>query len=100
MIRKKKASTDQVWWVSHPAHNIAIVSAPNWELATVEAAKWWDVPWREVAAMCECTRVEKIVRNVCVSCGIVFHGKGPLCTKCAVVERDRELNRPARERRF
>ena len=100
MVRAKKVDTVQVWWVDHPDHHIAIVSAPNWEQATVEAAKWWDVPWREVAAMCECVKVEKIVRNICVDCGTIFHGEGPLCAKCAVAKRDRELNRKARERRF
>ena len=100
MVRGKKDSLDRVWWVEHPDHHIAIVRAPNWEQATVEAAKWWDVPWREVAAMCECQRVEKLVRHVCVNCGAVFHGEGPLCTKCAVKERDLELNREARARRF
>ena len=100
MSRTKKAAPDMIWWVSHPDHEVAVVSAPNWEQATVEAARWWDVPWRKVAALCECQRKEKVVRNVCINCGTVFHGEGPLCTRCRIVERDKELNRRARDRRY
>lgn len=100
MKRAKKADPDRVWWVSHPDHSVAVVSAPCWEQATVEAAKWWDVPWGKVAAMCECQRTEKILRNVCVSCGTIFHGTGLLCAKCRVAERDKEQNRRAQDRRF
>ena len=100
MAKAKKASPDKIWWVTHPDHNIAIVSAPNWEQATVEAAKWWDVPWKTVAAMCECHKTAAVQRNVCQRCGVIFHGQGVLCTKCGLVERDLELNRKANSRRF
>lgn len=50
MTKTRKPDPDKIWWVAHPAHTTAVVSAPSWELATVEAARWWDVPWREVAA--------------------------------------------------
>ena len=55
-----------LWWVRHPECGLAIVDAPNWEQATVEAANWWEVSWREVAALCECER-EEIVPGMCVS---------------------------------
>lgn len=96
----RKPAPDRLWWVRHPEHTVAVVSAPNWELATVEAARWWDVPWKEVAALCECERTEKVRRNVCTGCGMIFHGEGLRCAKCEAVRRDEELNRAARERRF
>ena len=58
MAQIKRAAPVPVWWVRHPDHEVAIVRAPNWEQATVEAAKWWDVPWREVAALCELEKKE------------------------------------------
>lgn len=100
MARAKSASPDRIWWVRHPEHTVAVVSAPDWELATVEAARWWDVPWREVAALCECERMEKVRRHVCVDCGTIFHGDGPFCGRCEAVRRNEELNRAARRRRF
>lgn len=96
----RRPSPDRIWWVRHPEHTVAVVSAPNWEQATVEAARWWDVPWREVAALCECERTENARRNVCVGCGMIFHGEGIRCARCEAVRRDEELNRAARERRF
>ena len=89
-----------LWWVRHPEQGLAIVDAPNWEQATVEAAKWWEVPWGKVAALCECERQEIVPRHVCVRCGQIFNGDGIRCTKCEIVERDRELNRIARARKF
>ena len=100
MTKTRKPDPDKIWWVAHPAHTTAVVSAPSWELATVEAARWWDVPWREVAALCECLRTEKVRRNVCVGCGMIFHGTGPRCAKCEAARRDDELRRRAREKRF
>ncbi len=96
----KKAPPLHLWWVRHPDCGLAIVDAPNWELATVEAAKWWNVPWREVAALCECERHEEVPRHICIRCGRVFNGDGLRCTKCEIVERDRELNRRARAKKF
>ena len=100
MPTAKKAPPLIVWWVRHPEQGLAIVNAPNWEQATVEAAKWWEVPWGKVAALCECERQEKVPRHVCVRCGQIFNGDGIRCTKCEIVERDRELNRRARARKF
>lgn len=100
MAKTRKADQDRIWWVTHPDHTEAVVRAPNWEQATVEAARWWEVPWREVAALCECGRVEKLVHNVCLDCGTVFHGEGLRCTRCELAARDAELNRKARNRRY
>ncbi len=100
MVRTKRAKPDRIWWVTHPDHTITVVSAPNWEQATVEAARFWDVPWRKVAALCECHKTAEVNRNVCVNCGVIFHGEGPLCTKCGLIARDKEMNRRARERRY
>ena len=38
MPTAKKAPPQHLWWVRHPECGLAIVEAPNWELATVEAA--------------------------------------------------------------
>lgn len=100
MIKKSRVDKDRVWWVNHPDHTEAVVRAPNWEQATVEAAGWWGVPWGKVAALCECGRVEKIITNVCVDCGTVFQGESLRCTRCEVAARDTELNRKARNQRF
>ena len=100
MPTAKKAPPLIVWWVRHPEQGLAIVNAPNWEQATVEAAQWWEVPWGKVAALCECERQEKVPRHVCVRCGQIFNGDGIRCTKCEIVERDLELNRRARARKF
>ena len=50
MPTAKKAPPMHLWWVRHPECGLAIVEAPNWEQATVEAAAWWDVPWKEISA--------------------------------------------------
>lgn len=89
-----------LWWVRHPVCGLAIVNAQNWEQATVEAAAWWETPWRKVAALCECEREEIVPRHVCICCGTIFNGEGFRCTKCAIIERDKQLNRRARERRY
>ena len=91
MARARKAAPDRVWWVRHPRYGTAVVSAPDWEQATVEAAKWWDVPWREVAALCECDRTEAVTRNICV---------GLFWSRCFAARRDAVLQRSARERRY
>lgn len=91
-----------VWWVEHPAHAVAVVQAPDWPLATVEAAKWWDVPWREVAAECICRRREALPRYVCGDCGEIFYGREEGRTRCALCEakaRNDEARRRAREAR-
>ena len=85
MAQIKRAAPVPVWWVRHPDHEVAIVRAPNWEQATVEAAKWWDVPWREVAALCELEKKELAPRCICQKCGERFHGEAVLCEKKGVM---------------
>lgn len=100
MAQIKRAAPVPVWWVRHPDHEVAIVRAPNWEQATVEAAKWWDVPWREVAALCELEKKELAPRCICQKCGERFHGEAVLCARCTIEARDRELNRRGNARRY
>ena len=77
MPTAKKAPPQHLWWVRHPECGLAIVDAPDWALATVEAAAWWEVPWKKVAALCECEREEIVPRHVCIRCGTIFNGEGP-----------------------
>ena len=92
-----------IWWVEHPDHTDAVVIADNWEQATVEAAKWWEVPWGKVAAMCSVKKKEPLLRGVCCECGAKMWSPGgprTRCAKCEAVARDRELNRKARNKKF
>lgn len=93
MAGKKKQTF--VWWVTHPDHTVAVVVADNWEQATVEAAKWWDVPWGKVAALCEVQKKEPLKRGVCRDCGAKMWGEGKRarCAMCEAKARDRERNR-------
>ena len=72
-----------LWWVRHPALGVAVVDAPSWELATVEAAKWWKVPWSKIAATCEPEKKAPLVRNVCIDCGKIFWGGGDGELRCS-----------------
>ena len=100
MPTAKKAPPLRLWWVRHPECGLAVVDAPDWELATVGAATWWVVPWKTVAALCECEREEIVPRHVRICCGTIFNGDGFRCTKCEIIERDKRLNRRARERQY
>ena len=44
---------DILWEIGCEGHTDAWVVAESWELATVEAARFWGVPRRTVAARCE-----------------------------------------------
>ena len=76
------AKVRTVWVVGHPEHADAWVKAENWEQATVEAAKFWGVPWATVAALCEEKRKFQGLQNVCSHCGTYYFGELPLCDKC------------------
>lgn len=39
-------------------------------------------------------------QNVCVDCGVIFHGKGLFCSRCLTVQRDEACRRRAREQRY
>ena len=88
-----------VWWVKHPNHTTAVVVADSWEQATIEAAKWWDVPWGKVAALCEEEKKEELLRGVCCDCGAKMWSPGGAKARCAICEakaRDLENKRKAR----
>jgi len=92
-----------LWWVEHPEHTVAVAVAPNWEQATVEAAKWWDVPWGKVAAMCALQKKEPVRRGVCCDCGGLLWSPGSVkarCSKCESIARQKEETQRARNRRF
>lgn len=79
----EKKSRNILWQVGCEGHTDAWVNAENWELATVAAAEFWNVPWREVAARCEMK--QKIVgapRNVCCRCRRTYYGAPPMCMAC------------------
>lgn len=100
MPTAKKALPQHLWWVRHPECGLAVVNAPNREQATVEAAAWWETPWRKIAALCECEREEIVPRHLCICCGTIFNGEGFRCTKCEIIERDKRLNQRARARKY
>lgn len=92
-----------VWWVDHPEHTVAPVIAPNWEQATVEAAKWWEVPWKKVAATCSLKNKDRIKHGVCCECGGTTWdpvGTKVRCSKCEAIARQKEETQRARNRRF
>lgn len=87
-----------VWWVDHPDHTTAVVVADNWEQATVEAAKWWEVPWAKVAALCTEQKKEPLMRGMCCDCGAKVWSQGGRvrCAMCEAKARDLELRRKYR----
>ena len=75
--------TETVFWIiSCEGHTDAWVNAPDWEQATVAAAEFWGVPWREVASRCECKRREKALKGVCPKCHRFFYGGAEICDSC------------------
>ena len=83
-----------VWWVEHPDHTPAVVTAQCWEQATVEAARWWEVPWGRVAANCTEQKREPLCRGMCVECGAkMWLGAGARarCARCEARAHEREL---------
>ena len=61
----KKETKLTMWIVACEGHTDAWVNAPDWAQATVKAAEFWGVPWREVAAQCECRMKKQAVKGVC-----------------------------------
>lgn len=95
-----KQARESVWRVRHPRHSEIVVRATDWRLATVEAAQWWGVPWKTVAADCTAEEIGEIPRNVCIDCGKIFHRSGLRCEVCECKARDYEANLPANAKRF
>lgn len=84
-------SKEVLWEVGCEGHSDAWVVAPNWEMATVEAARFWEVPWREVAAKCvEKGRIARPPHNVCCRCKRIYYGKLPMCDACVKVAKTEE----------
>ena len=79
----KTIRNDYLWEVGCEGHVDAWVVAPNWEQATVEAAKFWGVRWGSVAARCvEKSRIKGYTTNICCRCGRTYYAAPPLCAAC------------------
>lgn len=91
-----------LWEIGCEGHTDAWVVAESWELATVEAARFWGVPWGKVAALCECKRrIPGAPRNVCCRCGKVYYGPAPMCGACLETAKTEEcLLQQARRRGY
>lgn len=84
-------SKEQVWFLRHEGHGVAIVRAANFEQATVAAAKFWGVRWGEVAAGIEVERKKPLLNNICARCGKMFQGgREILCTPCERAQREED----------
>ncbi len=97
-------SKEQVWFLRHEGHGVAIVRAANFEQATVAAAKFWGVRWGEVAAGIEVERKKPLLNNICARCGKMFQGgREILCPPCERKQREEDaeqvrIKRMIRER--
>lgn len=91
-----------LWEIGCEGHTDAWVVAESWELATVEAARFWGVPWGKVAALCECKRrIPGAPQNVCCRCGKVYYGPAPMCGACLETAKTEEyLLQQARRRGY
>ena len=79
------------WEVSHPDLGKVWVAAESWELATVEAAKVWGLPWGKLVTEMCCERSWRAMRHVCQRCGRFFNAEGMLCDACKkTLETERE----------
>ena len=84
-------SKEQVWFLRHEGHGVAIVRAESFEQATVAAAKFWGVPWGKVAAGIEVERTKPLMTNICAKCGKMFQGgKEILCSECERKQREED----------
>lgn len=98
---KKTVSESITWLVGHPEHCTVPVLAPDWELATVGAARLWGVPWAKVAAECRPEGKKVAKKLVCIKCGRVDYsqrgetaeaGHDGLCAECRLIIRQDEEN--------
>ena len=94
------AKGNYLWWVQCEGYPDVPVLAPDWEQATVQAAKLWCVPWAKVAALCELR--EKLPAITCVyqRCQRVCHGTGTLCDDCVSAVRIEAQRTEAAKRRY
>lgn len=100
----------ETWEVTAPGHEKAIVTASCEELAGVEAARFWGVPWPKVAAHLDAKRISSAYRRKCAKCGAAYYaasvaekyGRCPACekqAKAAKAAANRDLERAYRQRR-
>ena len=89
-MAKKKTEYDKCWVVTNPDHGRAYVIADNWEQATVKAAEFWGVKWRDVAFFCDLEKTMEARRGVCARCRRIIYSNRELCENC---EREEEQAR-------
>ena len=94
---KKK---EYLWFVKAPGHAQVPVVAADWEQATLEAARFWNVPWAKIFWQCELVSRTTVVKNVCHRCGRYFNGEGVECEPCQKLRAVEEKNAQAAERRY
>ena len=88
------------WVVHHPEIGTAFVAAEDWERATVEAARFWGVPWAKIFCQCELVRKSEVLRNVCIRCKRHFNGEGVECEPCQKLRAIEEKEAQAAARRY
>ena len=83
---------------------IRIMVWPSWMLPTGNR-----LPWRpQVGGKFPGKKLPRSVNAngrrsspaMCICCGKIFNGDGFRCTKCEVIERDKQLNQRARARKY
>ena len=74
--------------------------APDWEQATVQAARFWGANWGKIFWQCELVRKTEVIRNVCCRCGKHFNGDGVECEPCRKIRAVEERNARAAEQRY
>lgn len=91
---------DYLWFITAPGHVQVPVVAPDWEQATVEAARFWGVPWAKIFCQCELVRKSEVLRNVCIRCKRHFNGEGVECEPCQKLRAIEEKEAQAAARRY
>ena len=91
--------------VTHHEYGTVVVEAISTETATVQAAKKWDVPWKEIAGYCQVRRLGTAAKPRCRRCHNEFGEPGDVkayCPACLdLMERLRreQINRRGPDRR-
>lgn len=91
---------DYLWFIKAPGHVQVPVMAPDWEQATVQAARFWGANWGKIFWQCELVRKTEVLRNVCCRCGKHFNGDGVECEPCRKIRAVEERNARAAEQRY